>query len=1484
MANKNSLYIGALTSFILDTKPYHSKLTEVQEIYQFSDSMTVHIEETTLQQTMTKAAWPYSYFSGGISEVSAGVGQPMSFHQLVSPLVRGYTVNDEPLNTRGSFKAFRDENTDLPLVPFAFDPKCLDGAGLSDAFVQRNGSYLTDEPLLEGHDIYLSQGAFTFQVKQTLSSHPIVVGRFEREYTTADAPFPFTVTLPFTNADSLVIVASEGNATQLTLSTIRITGQGVVTVFGLSAAPNYLPLYSTRPNDGVMAAAIAGAQLTDPGLTTDLARGIFTDYGGPGTGDDNPEGNVREGGTLAYDPLFEGVLQVTNIVANPITVNYEEFTLEAITEVTLLITGSSSGTLGVVNVGESYSSTALAFDTAFANVTDQLTVGDKFILTPTSKITVHYQAPLEAWSIINVNPRAYSRPVLTSTRYGYIRSQTLVKNYITIIDQTIPTCTLTLTCTNSTHFTLSSSAEPSYTGTATVGTLFNDGRISFTIIAGTGYTFTAGDKFFIEITNSPPLAEDLDIYYGFDMSPYDEDTAVYNTISSALANYRQALGYGYDGRFIGYDLASLGLTLAGNVVDGRQWRLRALPNLATPLNLHNVQGANPINQVNEIASNDPLNPNAVGQYDMANDVTSEGTQSATDPDTTADMLLWYANQFEVEYLNGSTWTSIGQASVGTTFTSVTHGLTFKIQQGAKPYIAGRLTSSWYPATTGGFSTETLDGGDTISFTIRNSVPVQTEAAGLTGRRTPRLIMYGSGFYNATPAKWTLTFISSTSYRLQGIYTTGVLNGTAVFSGTGVTITTTSVGNSYLNSTHHLHYTVYKGTAGLTTGDSISFETFARQPTFLVYGSVSGWQPDAVVDEWYWNGKIGFKIKSPKVRLFSSSTLYDEGTSWSTPSGTVTLNYIRVDTPSLTYTATSHNNGHWTLYRDGALVADGATRLVDKFIDVTMPTGVAGTTFRFAVRGSRFLMAEGHDLAIVRSTPGRLPKNTDFVLMERTRSDTLQISIQAKDTAHALALQALAPAVTDLRFVDHNANSGVPLSATSPETAVLTGWFGTLNTYLDKSTSTAEFRDASTAVVVRAAATGETVGKVESLGVTSREPVVFRWDPTFHTKYLPLNAQATVVSLGSGMNEKVNVNIRDTLFLLLSGGTLAENALFEDSFTTSITETDSIYLLHRYEEAASAAIADTGFNGFLPGYDNTQFDFELGTGDVNSEAAASGSYDAGVPLTDYFLQAQSLALLPSMTPQQQALYNQLFDYVSPWLNGNNIITTTMNEFIANIGGNPPTAPLYNLPVNWTPTLNGFGIPAVGMGMEIGQASTNSVGAVMDESLSILSLDLGYSLSIGGYGVGQMDALQSDVVYVFSPMAPPQPSTGVPAVVAATAIIPGEMYSIVSVGTTNFTTIGAAANTVGTVFMATGVGTGTGTVRIAYSSFDTPLQVSSPGAQYIQVSFGSTIASTPTFYIWRPTDLAPAVVPIVERVDARTFRFSVPVGGEMKLIAV
>ncbi len=51
---------------------------------------------------------------------------------------------------------------------------------------------------------------------------------------------------------------------------------------------------------------------------------------------------------------------------------------------------------------------------------------------------------------------------------------------------------------------------------------------------------------------------------------------------------------------------------------------------------------------------------------------------------------------------------------------------------------------------------------------------------------------------------------------------------------------------------------------------------------------------------------------------------------------------------------------------------------------------------------------------------------------------------------------------------------------------------------------------------------------------------------------------------------------------------------------------------------------------------------------------------------------------------------------------------------------------------------------------------------------------------------------------------------PASTAATALVAGTTYQILTVGSTDFTSVGASNNNVGTIFQATGAATGSGTV--------------------------------------------------------------------------
>lgn len=82
----------------------------------------------------------------------------------------------------------------------------------------------------------------------------------------------------------------------------------------------------------------------------------------------------------------------------------------------------------------------------------------------------------------------------------------------------------------------------------------------------------------------------------------------------------------------------------------------------------------------------------------------------------------------------------------------------------------------------------------------------------------------------------------------------------------------------------------------------------------------------------------------------------------------------------------------------------------------------------------------------------------------------------------------------------------------------------------------------------------------------------------------------------------------------------------------------------------------------------------------------------------------------------------------------------------------------------------------------------------------------AMNLYGFGVRQFTGSISGTTLTI---------TGITGTLTAGSFIVGTRYVIASVGTTDFTLIGASANTVGTVFICTGVGTGTGTVTGALS---------------------------------------------------------------------
>lgn len=78
-------------------------------------------------------------------------------------------------------------------------------------------------------------------------------------------------------------------------------------------------------------------------------------------------------------------------------------------------------------------------------------------------------------------------------------------------------------------------------------------------------------------------------------------------------------------------------------------------------------------------------------------------------------------------------------------------------------------------------------------------------------------------------------------------------------------------------------------------------------------------------------------------------------------------------------------------------------------------------------------------------------------------------------------------------------------------------------------------------------------------------------------------------------------------------------------------------------------------------------------------------------------------------------------------------------------------------------------------------------------------------------------------------------------AATALVAGRGYTITTLGTTNFTLHGASSNTIGTSFVATAVGTGTGTC-ITQQVTGVTLETTAPNTLALLAPYGDAALST------------------------------------------
>lgn len=144
--NKSTDYINGLIGYILDIKPYHSKLSEVVEEYHFDDAFTVLMQDQHSIRAKLSSIWCSEYYSDGNRVL----------YKLPAPIVRPRYANEDSFHLYEGVTQHDNQILNLTSTHSAYQPADNDG----ELWVKVEGN-----AKLEGLDYYVSKGIFSFYTK-----------------------------------------------------------------------------------------------------------------------------------------------------------------------------------------------------------------------------------------------------------------------------------------------------------------------------------------------------------------------------------------------------------------------------------------------------------------------------------------------------------------------------------------------------------------------------------------------------------------------------------------------------------------------------------------------------------------------------------------------------------------------------------------------------------------------------------------------------------------------------------------------------------------------------------------------------------------------------------------------------------------------------------------------------------------------------------------------------------------------------------------------------------------------------------------------------------------------------------------------------------------------------------------------------------------------------------------------------------------------
>lgn len=525
---------------------------------------------------------------------------------------------------------------------------------------------------------------------------------------------------------------------------------------------------------------------------------------------------------------------------------------------TFSIVGSTTGLLGYVDVNGAFSSSFISLQ--LKGGFEPVPIGSTIKLEPVGDIFVAPNATSETWSVIKASPQNITRPSYVSTAAGYL-------NELRLVNEETPTQRWIITALDPTTFSVTGSVS-GRTENAFVDVPYENGHISF-IIGIYGSSFAPGTKFTVEVKNDPPKLVNFVAPNGVNdpniiqlqLGTFAQPSSIW-TLTKQTANSYNLIQRDATGAHMLHDFGDV---FVGIWFIAPELRFKLPVDIYAPGESYTWQIQNTAGFVSNLPTSSPLQVQLVGSGGDLFDVDpySQDFDGRPDPRQISqfiDLTITSSTRkgaWKLTY-EGSDWQGYDPSNA--TLPPTPRGFDDRFD-GDLFSVIELDTGDVYPLARVGELYDNPDltlelhdpqggwrFGDVIYLNTRftRSGALAMPIFGVSVD-SPFLRVLPEYCEASPPQVWRLTAINSTTFSVYGEVSGSFENAT--------------INELYVNG---LVGFIIETSPGFEPriGDYFEFEVTAHKPSYLVYGSESGWQEPATVGERYWNGKFGFFLEKP----------------------------------------------------------------------------------------------------------------------------------------------------------------------------------------------------------------------------------------------------------------------------------------------------------------------------------------------------------------------------------------------------------------------------------------------------------------------------------------------------------------------------------------------------------------------------------------------------------------------------------------------